>query len=136
MSPKLDLTGQRFGMLVAVRPTEKRNGHCSVMWECMCDCGKTTLAPSDWLKSGHKTSCGCKRADSRRRRITTDLSDMQKEIIMAMADCSLRISEVAQKVYTCGDNVRRHIKQIEQKTGKNPRCFYDLIELVEMVKGE
>jgi len=55
---KIDLTGQRFGKLVALRPTEeRRNGF--VMWECKCDCGNTTFARSSNLKNGHKTSCGC-----------------------------------------------------------------------------
>ena len=54
----IDLTGQRFGKLVALRPTEERkNGF--VMWECKCDCGNTVLARSSTLKSGRKTSCGC-----------------------------------------------------------------------------
>jgi len=33
-----DLTGQRFGKLVAIEPTEKRVSK-SVVWKCLCDCG-------------------------------------------------------------------------------------------------
>jgi len=55
-----DLTGKRFGRLIAVRPTEERkNGY--VMWECICDCGNTTFARSASLNNGNKTSCGCLR---------------------------------------------------------------------------
>lgn len=56
----MDLTGQRFGRLVAVRPTERRVGS-SVVWECKCDCGTTTFANQYTLKSGDKVSCGCLR---------------------------------------------------------------------------
>ena len=59
-----DLTGQRFGKLVAIRETdERRNGN--VMWECKCDCGNTTYVRVAALRSGNSTSCGCKRARKR-----------------------------------------------------------------------
>ncbi len=53
-----DLTSQRFGRLVAIRPTDRRYGTC-VMWECKCDCGNTTYASSHNLKCGNTDSCGC-----------------------------------------------------------------------------
>lgn len=57
-----DLTGQRFGKLVAVRLTnEKRNSH--TVWECKCDCGKTCYVDTNNLKSGKTKSCGCGRAN-------------------------------------------------------------------------
>lgn len=52
------LTGQRFGKLVALRPTEKRS-HGSILWECQCDCGNTVFLPLFNLKSGNTKSCGC-----------------------------------------------------------------------------
>ncbi len=50
--------GDRYGKLVAVRPTELRSAK-SVIWECLCDCGNTVLVRSTTLTSGHTTSCGC-----------------------------------------------------------------------------
>ena len=56
-----DLTGQRFGQLIAIKPMEERkNG--SIMWECQCDCGNTTFVRSNSLLSGNTKSCGCLRA--------------------------------------------------------------------------
>lgn len=57
-----DLTGQKFGKLTAVRPTDQRKGG-SVVWECVCDCGKTVFASAQNLKNGHIQSCGCLRKD-------------------------------------------------------------------------
>lgn len=38
-----DITGKRFGRLVAQEPTElRRNG--STVWLCQCDCGNVHLA--------------------------------------------------------------------------------------------
>lgn len=54
-----DLTKQRFGVLVAERPTEKRSSSNSIMWECTCKCGRTVLVSATDLQSGRITSCGC-----------------------------------------------------------------------------
>jgi hypothetical protein len=58
----LDITGQRFGMLTAVRPTEERKRTC-VIWEWRCDCGKsvfrTPQSVRGSLSQGSVPSCGC-----------------------------------------------------------------------------
>ncbi len=54
-----DLTGQRFGKLVAVRPTRERNGNNSVIWECLCDCGKNVKLGANRLLHEKKEDCGC-----------------------------------------------------------------------------
>ena len=54
----VDIAGQRFGKLIAVRATEeRRNG--SVIWECRCDCGSTVFVATRGLRSGSTRSCGC-----------------------------------------------------------------------------
>lgn len=53
-----DITGQRFGKLVAVKPTNNRLGR-SVIWECQCDCGNTCYIDSHSLNKGSTQSCGC-----------------------------------------------------------------------------
>ena len=58
MPKKLDLKGLRFGCLLVQSIAGKRpNG--SIIWNCLCDCGRTTTALAAELKSGHKKSCGC-----------------------------------------------------------------------------
>lgn len=49
----IDLTGQRFGRLVA----QEYLGHRR--WQCKCDCGKEVIAYSFDLKRNHTKSCGC-----------------------------------------------------------------------------
>ena len=51
-------TGDRFGRLTALKPKEERSGK-SVVWECLCDCGKTVSVRATSLADGHTTSCGC-----------------------------------------------------------------------------
>ena len=57
----LDLTGKRFGKLVALRREEKNEG--KTRWTCRCDCGTTKSIPLDSLRSGKGISCGCFRKE-------------------------------------------------------------------------
>lgn len=54
-----DISGQRFGRLIAERPTDLRTVGQKVIWECKCDCGAITTATCDALLSGKMRSCGC-----------------------------------------------------------------------------
>lgn len=61
-----DLTGQRFGRLVAVEQTGKtKDGH--LIWLCVCNCGTKTNICSHNLNSGHTRSCGCKQQEVSRK---------------------------------------------------------------------
>ena len=53
-----DLTGIRFGRLIAIRPTDRREKKY-VIWECRCDCGNTAYVRSGSLRNGNTQSCGC-----------------------------------------------------------------------------
>lgn len=54
-----DISGQRFGRLLALSPTDRRDGKGSVIWSCRCDCGTDTEASQDALSWGRTRSCGC-----------------------------------------------------------------------------
>lgn len=53
-----DITGRRYGKLVAVRRIGMNKKRYST-WECACDCGQTTTVPISSLNEGHTRSCGC-----------------------------------------------------------------------------
>ena len=60
-SKRKELTGKRFGKLVALEPTNIVKGK-SIVWRCICDCGNEVLVKSGHLlSSGQKgtSSCGC-----------------------------------------------------------------------------
>lgn len=50
----IELTGRRFGRLVATRYVGDGR------WECQCDCGTTKIARGQDLRSEHTTTCGCR----------------------------------------------------------------------------
>lgn len=54
-----DLTGVRFGRLVALRPIGRDWKH-RILWECKCDCGTVDVWHSHRLSNARRTnSCGC-----------------------------------------------------------------------------
>lgn len=54
-----DLTGQRFGKLVALKDSGKRDSDRSIIWTCKCDCGNIVEVSGHSLKRGMTQSCGC-----------------------------------------------------------------------------
>lgn len=56
----LDLTGKRFGKLVAIEIAEHCGSHKPTKWLCKCDCGEQKIVDSQCLTRGIITDCGCK----------------------------------------------------------------------------
>ena len=54
-----DLTGKKFGLLIVTGDSGERNSQKRILWDCQCDCGKTTLKSSKQLKDVEHPSCGC-----------------------------------------------------------------------------
>ena len=57
------IIGQRFGSLIFIKNSGKKEKNGSVLWECLCDCGNVAYVSSSKLKIGHTTSCGCAKKD-------------------------------------------------------------------------
>lgn len=51
-----DITGNKYGLLTAIKPTDKRY-YGSVVWIVKCDCGEELEASVDSLQVGNKTKC-------------------------------------------------------------------------------
>lgn len=52
------LVDKIYGKLKVIKDSGKRQNR-AVLWECLCECGKTTCVPTGSLKSGNTKSCGC-----------------------------------------------------------------------------
>lgn len=57
-SNKLNLAGQRFGKLTAIKDIGKRYRGLAI-WQCRCDCGNEVVVNAHSLKDGKIRSCGC-----------------------------------------------------------------------------
>lgn len=57
MRIRIDITGKRFGKLVAQYPVRSpKTG--KLQWHCQCDCGRVTNVDLQHLKTGNTKSCG------------------------------------------------------------------------------
>lgn len=64
-----------------------------------------------------------------------NLTKVDWEVIHGMADCNLNLSETARKMFRSRTGVEYHVMRIIEKTGLDPRKFYDLMKLIEIKRG-
>lgn len=57
MGAKVDITGQKFGMLTAIEPTDQRKNK-KIVWRCRCDCGREVFVTAKELRAGKTQTCG------------------------------------------------------------------------------
>lgn len=57
-SNRTDITGQRFGRLIAQRYSHTRDKRA--YWICLCDCGNEKAINGHAIRGGKTISCGCK----------------------------------------------------------------------------
>lgn len=62
MTRAIDITGQQFGRLTAVKRAEN-NSRGEAMWVCRCVCGKEVVVVQHSLRCGNTMSCGCIRKE-------------------------------------------------------------------------
>ena len=109
-----DLTGQKFGKLVAVQPTKARDGR-NVMWECKCDCGNTVLVRAASLLSGNTVSCGC-------RERSKDLTGQKFGLLTAVEPTKMRKNRyvVWKCECDCGNTV--YVPSGDLRSGNTKSC--------------
>ena len=71
-----DISGKRYGRLVAIEPVGK-NKKGLTLWRCKCDCGNEKIATVTILNAGKTSSCGCYQHE---RQVKLMLQNMGKEI--------------------------------------------------------
>lgn len=76
-----DLTGQRFGRLVALHPVNtKQYTEKKAVWRCRCDCGNETDIAASSLVKGLSKSCGCLNQE-RRSELHDHLHDIEETCV-------------------------------------------------------
>lgn len=59
----VDVTGKRFGRLVAQFPSRRYDDSGSVIWHCKCDCGNEIDVSYNTLAYTNQKSCGCRKKE-------------------------------------------------------------------------
>ena len=123
MGAARDLTGRRFGRLVAERSTKKRR-HGNVVWECKCDCGEKKWAMANNLVKKRVRSCGCLRmpGNGYLRANANDISGVRFHRLIAIRP--IRKRQGGEVVWRCScDCGKTHIaKASDLKSGNTKSC--------------
>ena len=56
------------------------------------------------------------------------------EVIIALAECGMNMSEVARRLHWHRNTILYRIRQIFKTYGKNPLDFYDLSDLLQIAR--
>ena len=120
--PKIkDITGNRYGNMVAKKFSHRDGG--ATYWECECDCGVTKVVRSGNLTSGSTESCGCctkrKPAHERQNLIGQKFGNL---FVINLDHIDVRRSSVWLCECGCGNKVLRtttRLKRIAQDEGCN-----------------
>lgn len=90
-----NLLGQKFGRLI---PVEYLGNS---LWKCKCQCGNEVETKADYLKKGHKKSCGC--IEEEKRTLTKFKDDIRSKrlyrIWKGMKDRCYREKDSSYKLY-------------------------------------
>ena len=62
------------------------------------------------------------------------LTRAQAQIVLGFADSSMSMVDAAKPLYLSAAAVKYNINRIYEKTGKDPRNFYDLCDLVQIAR--
>ncbi len=62
------------------------------------------------------------------------MTKLQAEIIVALAENQLSISETARKIYLHRNTVTYHVRKVMEQTNKNPLDFYDMCDLLPVAQ--
>jgi hypothetical protein len=128
-----DITGQRFGYLVAIEPTDRRQGS-NVIWRFQCDCGSYTEKVISCLSDG--SNCGCLGNEALRRKNlipgVNDLVTLRPDLVSewdyeknGLKRPENRTVNSSDKVYwKCPQGHPSYLQVIANRTIQNQGCPY------------
>lgn len=145
MPKRKDITGQRFGYLVAVNPTHL-NKYKHLLWNFLCDCGKYKEIPVQAVISGRTKSCGCKTKEMQNIKkmnpkedssVRSLFGEYRKNAIKRGLSFELSLEQVktitSQPCYYCGTSPKQ--VYVKRKIRKITPYIYNGIDRIDNTKG-
>jgi len=129
----IDISGRRFGKLVAISIAPKKERH--LKWICQCDCGNIKEIRASHLVNGSNKSCGCQKHKRKSRDlkglrfnrlvVLKRVDKVNKDIRwLCRCDCGnekdidARHLTSSKGVKSCGCLLEEHIKKITLPEGE------------------
>lgn len=124
MSKKIDLTGLKINKLKVIKciGVDKRN---SQIWECICDCGETTIGITYEIKSGHKKSCGCYQKEQTSKAKSIDVSGQRfgKLTVIKRIGANKFSESFFSCLCDCGNNINVPLSRLKGGITKSCGCY-------------
>lgn len=64
------------------------------------------------------------------------LTEFDKECVLMYAKCDMSTVSAGKSLFIHPNTLVYHLKQVHKKTGLNPRKFFDLVKLMDLLGGE
>lgn len=128
MSKMIDLKGQRFNRLIAIKPLPKDPNikDRSIKWLCECDCGNEIAVSGSNLRTGHTKSCGCLQKETTHNRIK-DISNKKYGLLTAVEIDKERSKKKAHTYWQCkcecGSIISVALPSLERGLTKSCGCL-------------
>lgn len=80
-----DITGEKFGRLMAIKRVGSNPKNKLAKWLCKCECGKEKIVDGNYLRRGSTKSCGCLNTETvnmmnKKRALKSGLANMRNLI--------------------------------------------------------
>lgn len=120
-----DITGQRFGRLIALEPTEKRKNR-KLVWKCQCDCGNITYVASDKLILGKTKSCRCLQKELISKRSRKDITGQRFGKLIAIEPTDIRKNRkiLWKCICDCGNICYISVSSLKNNKTKSCGCLF------------
>ena len=123
MAKLQDLTGKKYGKLTIMYQSKdhiSKNGSKRIVWHCKCDCGNEIDVMALNLTRGHTTSCGCARADGRKR-ISRDITGQRFGHLIGIKKVESKNGQTRWLFQCdCGNIIECYLSNVT--TGKTKSC--------------
>ena len=63
-----------------------------------------------------------------------ETTELEKRIVLNFARCNMSITKTALKMNYARNSIAYHLRQVKKKTGRDPKKFFELAQLVLMIK--
>lgn len=104
----IDLGGQRYGRLTAISKVIEDSR--LVRWNCVCDCGKSSVVKTKYLRNGGTKSCGCIHIEESLKKVMSREKPIGFERVTSKGYVEIKTSDGFK---------RKHVYVMESAIGRN-----------------
>lgn len=132
MGKTVDLTGQKFGRLIAIKriPMEDDGKSKFAWWECQCECGNKASVRASLLRNGGTKSCGCLNKET--RKYYMDLTGKRYGDLVVLRKINDESPFVWECICECGNKVTIRGDDLKQRKTRSCGCLKHKLYLKDL----